>query len=243
MGAAVIAGSAPAGSGAVGAEGCRERRAAKEAQGGGRPEAPSPPRHPALYQRASVLVTGSREGVSAVVPLRSLVLSARETDWARWLSSISWSQQSQRSPENLLPARRRCCSARWLRFRWSDLRGLHFSTRRAAAKGPLKGGASAAPGPPPLVRLRLRDWPAPRPTAFTFPSRVFPGDLGRGSRRDSAAAAGTEGGSRAGAGGGAGGAALVAPPGPRPSCSRGRSHRRSSVGYVDPFYPARGLTG
>lgn len=106
-------------------------------------------------------------------------------------------QHSQRSPENLLPARRRCCSARLLRFRWSDLRGLHFSTRRAAAKGPLKGGASAAPGPPPLVRLGLRDWPAPRPTAFTFPSRVFPGDLGSGSRRDSAAAAGTEGGSRA----------------------------------------------
>lgn len=43
----------------------------------------------------------------------------------------------------------------------------------------------------------LLDWLAPPPTAFSFPSRLFPGDPGSGSNRRSVATAGTEGGSRA----------------------------------------------
>ncbi|TKC52674.1 hypothetical protein EI555_004533, partial [Monodon monoceros] len=99
-----------------------------------------------------------RQGISAVAPLRSLVLTAREKDW---LGGFPLSPGLGTSPriqpeelENLPRVRRHCCSAHLLRFLWRNLRGSHFSARRAAAESPLRGGASASSGPPPLVRLR-----------------------------------------------------------------------------------------
>lgn len=139
--------------------------AAKEVQGGGRPE-------------ASSVLSSAPPPQDTKGPLSSLQAAGKGS--VRWFLYVPWfclqgkqtglvcgfplspglskaQEHSQRNPENLLPALRHCCRARLLRFRWSNLRGLHFSTRRAAAKGPLKGGPSASPGPPPLVRLSLQD--------------------------------------------------------------------------------------
>ena len=100
-----------------GAKGCWERRGSEGGPGPGRPLL-----HfiPAWYQRASVLVIASREGISVVAPLRSPVLSARETYLLGGFPlspGLNRAQEhSQRNRENLPPVRRRCSSAHLFRF-------------------------------------------------------------------------------------------------------------------------------
>lgn len=86
-----------------------------------------------------------------VAPLRSLVLSAKETDCgsvAVYLPVLAKPKNTARGTlKNLSLVRRHRCSA----HQRCSLRGYHSSTRRVAAESPLRGGASASSGPPPPI--------------------------------------------------------------------------------------------
>lgn len=167
VGAAVIRGSSPAGSGAEEAEGWKRRGSTSEL-GLGLAGAPTPSLHFCRIQRG-LCPCYSRQGRYQGGGFSWLpVLSARERDYA-WPGSCSPSpslgkaqEYSQSNSKSLSPARRHCCRAHLLRSSWVNLRGQPVRH----AEGPLRGGASAPQG-------RLRFHSALARLARTSANRFF----------------------------------------------------------------------
>lgn len=103
-------------------------------------------------------------------------------------------EHSQRNPEKFVP----CPQAPLQRPPAVQPARISLQHAEGGSREPFKGrGQCFLRTASSDLTQRLLDWLAPPPTAFSFPSRLFSGDPGSGSRRGSAATAGTEGGSRA----------------------------------------------
>lgn len=198
MGAAVIPGSSPAGSGVGEAEDCWERWASAGRPGWGLargvlPSAPAP--HDTKGPLSSLQAAGKGPGWWLFYAPCFVCKGNR-----LWLGgclspSLGKAQEhSQRNPEKFVP----CPQALLQRPPAVQPAGISRQHAEGGSREPFKGrGQCFLRTASSDLTQRLLDWLAPPPTAFSFPSRLFSGDPGSGSRRRSAATAGTEGGSRA----------------------------------------------